>query len=109
LLFVANTINYTDRVNISVAGPEIAQQFCLGPEALGIVFSCFSYSYTLLVLPMGLLTDRFGARFVMNTAMVIWALESLAHRQRRQGARNALPRPAATTHVGLAPQRDPDL
>jgi sugar phosphate permease len=78
LLFVANTINYIDRVNISVAGPEIAQQFGLGPEALGIVFSCFFYSYTLLVLPMGLLTDRFGARFVMNTAMVIWALGSLA-------------------------------
>ena len=82
LLFVADTINYIDRVNISVAEPEIARQFGLGPEAMGIVFSCFFscffYSYTLLVLPMGLLTDRFGARFVMSAAMVIWALGSLA-------------------------------
>jgi MFS family permease len=78
ILFIANTINYVDRVNISVGGPEIAHAFGLGPEALGVVFSCFFYSYILLILPMGLLTDRMGAGAVMGAGMVIWAIGSAA-------------------------------
>jgi MFS family permease len=78
ILFIANTINYIDRVNISVAGPDIARTFGLGPEAMGVVFSCFFYSYLLLILPMGLLTDRFGAGGIMGAGMVVWALGSAA-------------------------------
>ncbi len=78
LLFVANTVNFIDRVNISVAGREIAATFGLGPEALGVVFSCFFYSYIPLILVMGLLSDRFGARAVMGGGMIIWALGSVA-------------------------------
>jgi MFS family permease len=78
LLFAANTVNFIDRVNISVAGREIATTFGLGPGALGIIFSCFFYSYIPLILPMGLLSDRFGARTVMGSGMVIWALGSAA-------------------------------
>jgi MFS family permease len=76
VLFVANTINYVDRVNVSVAGPDIARAFGLGPEAMGVVFSCFFYSYILLILPMGLLTDRFGPGGIMGGGMVVWALGS---------------------------------
>ena len=78
VLFIANTINYVDRVNISVAGPDIARSFGLGPEAMGVVFSCFFYSYLLLILPMGLLTDRYGAGGIMGTGMLVWALGSAA-------------------------------
>jgi len=78
LLFIANTVNFIDRVNISVAGREIAATFGLGPEALGVVFSCFFYSYIPLILVMGLLSDRFGARAVMGGGMIIWALGSVA-------------------------------
>jgi ACS family glucarate transporter-like MFS transporter len=77
-LFVANTINYIDRVNVSVAGSEISRAFSLGPGELGIVFSCFFYIYVLLILPMGLLTDRYGARVVMTIGMFIWAIGSAA-------------------------------
>ncbi|HVY14291.1 MAG TPA: MFS transporter [Rhodopila sp.] len=76
LLLLANTVNFIDRVNISVAGREIAATFGLGPEALGVIFSCFFYSYIPLILPMGLLCDRFGARAIMGSGMVIWAIGS---------------------------------
>jgi MFS family permease len=78
LLLVANTVNFIDRVNISVAGREIATAFGLGPEALGVIFSCFFYSYIPLILPMGLLSDRFGARVIMGSGMCVWALGSVA-------------------------------
>jgi MFS family permease len=55
LLFGANTFNYVDRTALSVAGPILAKEFGFGPEVLGIIFSCFFYSYILCILPMGIL------------------------------------------------------
>jgi len=78
LLFFATTINYIDRVNVSVAGHDIAKAFHLGPGALGIVFSCFFWSYLILILPMGILADRLGSRTVMTSGMLLWGLGSLA-------------------------------
>lgn len=77
-LFVANAINYVDRVNISVAGSAIAKSFDINPSVLGVVFSSFFYIYVLLILPMGLLTDKYGARTVMSLGMIIWAIGSAA-------------------------------
>lgn len=78
MLFLAITINYVDRVNVSVAANHIAKEFGLGPGALGIVLSCFFWSYLVLILPMGLLTDRWGARVVMSAGMVLWAFGAIA-------------------------------
>ncbi len=76
MLLVMNTVNYLDRVNVSVAGPDIAREFHLGPAAMGVVFSCFFYSYIPLLVVMGVLVDRFGSRAVSTASMVIWALGS---------------------------------
>lgn len=76
MLLVMNTVNYLDRVNISVAGPYIAREFGLGPAAMGVVFSCFFYSYVPLLVVMGVLVDRLGTRLVSTVGMVIWAIGS---------------------------------
>jgi ACS family glucarate transporter-like MFS transporter len=73
ILFAANSINYIDRTALSVAGPVLGKEFGFGPEVMGVVFSCFFYSYILCILPMGLLIDRFGARAVITTGMFIWS------------------------------------
>lgn len=78
MLFLAITINYIDRVNVSVAGNEIAREFGLGPGALGLVFSSFFWSYLILIVPMGLLADRWGARAVITGGMVLWAVGATA-------------------------------
>ncbi|WP_233831705.1 MFS transporter [Paraburkholderia sp. ZP32-5] len=77
VLFVANALNYVDRVNISVAGPAIAKAFNLGPAAMGVVFSCFFYSYVLLILPMGMLADRYGSRAVSSLGMAVWSVGAM--------------------------------
>ena len=41
LLFLFNLIAYVDRVNMSVAGKPIAQEFGLSPVALGYLFYSF--------------------------------------------------------------------
>lgn len=76
-LFIANTLNYVDRVNISVAGPSISHEFGFGPATMGVIFSCFFYSYIILIVPMGLLADRFGSRAVSTAGMGIWSIGAI--------------------------------
>ena len=58
LLLVFAGIAYVDRVNMSVAGKPIAQEFGLSPVALGYLFSSFLWAYVLMMLPGGRLIDR---------------------------------------------------
>jgi ACS family glucarate transporter-like MFS transporter len=77
LLVVFVTLNYIDRVALSVAGPYIAKQFNLGPADMGILYSSFFYTYIILVIPMGFLTDRFGTRRMNAWALGIWSLAAI--------------------------------
>ena len=64
LLFLFNLIAYVDRVNMSVAGKPIAQEFGLSPVTLGYLFSSFLWAYVLMMLPGGRLIDRWGAHVI---------------------------------------------
>lgn len=66
-------LNYFDRVAISVAAPAIQDSFHLTATELGIVFSIYTYSYTLMQLPVGSLLDRFGVAWVTRVGMTIWS------------------------------------
>jgi ACS family glucarate transporter-like MFS transporter len=76
LLFVTNAINFLDRVNLSVAGPQIAKDFGFGPATMGVLFSCVLYPYILLLVPMGMLADRWGSRHLSAAGMFIWSIAS---------------------------------
>ena len=51
LLGAGILINYFDRVNISVAAPQLQQEFGLTPADLGLLFSAFFWSYAMLQIP----------------------------------------------------------
>jgi MFS family permease len=78
LLFIFNIIAYVDRVNMSVAGKPIAEEFGLSPVALGYVFSSFLWAYVLMMLPGGRLIDRWGAHVVAPVATGIWSAAQMA-------------------------------
>ena len=58
LLGVGILINYFDRVNISVAAPQLQQEFGLTPADVGLLFSAFFWSYAILQVPVGIVLDR---------------------------------------------------
>ena len=68
LLFLFNGIAYLDRVNMSVAGKPIANEFGLSPIALGYLFSSFLWAYVLMMLPGGRLIDRWGTHVIASVA-----------------------------------------
>ena len=60
LLGVGVLINYFDRINLSVAAPQLKHEFGLTDGELGWLFSGFFWSYALLQIPTGMILDRFG-------------------------------------------------
>lgn len=67
-------VSYLDRVNISVAGNSIAQEFHLSHPQLGFVFSAFSIGYGFFQIGGGWMADRFGPRRILALGAVWWAL-----------------------------------
>ncbi len=78
LLGIGVLINYFDRVNLSVAAPQLQQEFGLTPGELGWLFSGFFWSYALLQVPTGILLDKFGVTYVMRMTTFLWTVASSA-------------------------------
>jgi len=72
-LFCLSMINYMDRIALSIAAKPIAQEFHLSSIGMGYLFSSFVWTYTLFLLPMGFLTDRFGARKMAGVGIAVWS------------------------------------
>ena len=75
-LFVLSAVAYLDRVNISIAGKLMAQDYALSNQQLGYVFSAFVLGYALFQAPSGRAADRFGARRTLTLAAIWWAVFS---------------------------------
>jgi ACS family glucarate transporter-like MFS transporter len=78
MLFSLAMINYIDRVTLSFAAAPIAKEFGLSPVALGYLFSSFLWTYTVFLIPMGMLVDRFGAKRVAGFGIGLWSAATAA-------------------------------
>src|SRR5271156_7140439 len=76
LLGLGILINYFDRVNISVAAPQLQQEFGLTPADLGLLFSAFFWSYAILQIPVGIVLDRLGVMTVSRIGAFLWGVAS---------------------------------
>ena len=78
MLFSLAMINYIDRVTLSFAAAPISKDFGLSPVALGYLFSSFLWTYTIFLIPMGMLVDRFGAKRVAGFGLALWSAATAA-------------------------------
>ena len=76
VLGVGAFVNYIDRVNLSIAAPEIMREFRIGATEMGLLASAFLWTYAVLQVPIGSIIDRIGARWVNRAAAAIWAVAS---------------------------------
>ena len=77
LLVTACSINYLDRVVLSVSAQPIAKEFGISTIQLGYLFSAFLWSYLVFVLPWGIYVDRVGTRRSTTVGMAIWSAATL--------------------------------
>src|SRR6202000_1107408 len=72
-LFSLTTINYADRVALSVAAKPISIEFGLTPIQMGYLLSSFLWMYVVCLGPIGLLVDRVGAKLVNSLGIFVWS------------------------------------
>jgi MFS transporter, ACS family, glucarate transporter len=73
-MFVVSAIAYLDRVNISIAGHTIMEQFHLSTVELGWIFSAFVLGYAIFQTPGGNLADHMGPRWVLAARVLWWGV-----------------------------------
>ncbi len=78
MIFLATTLNYTDRALISIVGVPIQAEFSINSIQMGYIFSAFSWAYVAAQIPGGWLLDRFGVKRVYAISIFFWSLFSMA-------------------------------
>jgi Sugar phosphate permease len=73
-LFVLGAVSYLDRVNISIAGTAMAEEYHLSQVQLGSIFSAFLLGYAFFQTPGGWLADKLGPRYVLTIGVVWWGV-----------------------------------
>ena len=72
-LFLLTTINYADRVALSVAAKPVSTEFGLSPVEMGYLLSSFLWMYVVCLIPVGLLVDRYGGKVVNGLGIGLWS------------------------------------
>ena len=62
------------RLNLSIAGKYIAEEFSFDTITMGHIFSAFLWGYGFFQVPWGYIGDRFGPRRTLATAMLLFCI-----------------------------------
>lgn len=73
LLFSLITVNYGDRVALSIGAKPIAAEFHISTVGMGYLLSCFLWSYVVCLIPWGAMTDWIGIRAVGSIGIALWS------------------------------------
>ena len=77
LLATVLFINYVDRGALPTAAHLVQADLQLDARQLGLLFSAFFWTYTLMQIPMGWLAERFGAHRVLAAGLAIWGVATM--------------------------------
>ena len=73
-LFAGTTINYLDRIVLSILIPEIEKEITINPMIYGFILSSFKFTYTIGLLGVGFVIDKLGTRLGYFSAVVLWSI-----------------------------------
>ena len=73
LLAVISAVTYLDRLNLSIAGKYIQDEYGMTPQTMGFILSAFVWGYVLSQIVGGWLGDRYGPRAVLTLAILWWS------------------------------------
>jgi ACS family glucarate transporter-like MFS transporter len=82
-------ITALNRLNLSIAGKSIEEEFSFNTISMGMIFGAFLWGYGLFQIPWGYVCDRIGPRRTLTASILCFAVGS--------GAMVLVPRFAAAT------------
>ena len=77
LLAAALFINYVDRGAVPTAAHLIQEELGLSAGQLGVLFSAFFWTYSILQIPVGWIAERYGAQRVLAGGLALWACATM--------------------------------
>ncbi|MCC6367310.1 MAG: MFS transporter [Bryobacterales bacterium] len=78
LLSLGMVIAYSDRVNLTIALPDMVKGIQMDKAEQGLALSAFFWTYTIFQIPAGMLVDRFGVRLLYTAGFLLWSVGSAA-------------------------------
>ena len=78
LLTIIAALTYVDRLNLSIAGKYIQDEFSFSVQTMGWVFSAFVWGYALFQTLGGWAGDRYGPRSILTLAITWWSILTAA-------------------------------
>ncbi len=79
LLFFATTINYLDRLVLSILAPTLQTEIGWNEFEYGVINGAFTLAYAVGLLVVGGLMDRWGTRTGFSIAVAVWSAAAMAH------------------------------
>jgi MFS family permease len=77
VLWLTLLVSYFDRVAIAAALPFMSRDLGMSPSIAGLVSGALLLSYTVVQVPAGYLSDRFGQRRIIAAAILWWTVFSV--------------------------------
>lgn len=74
LLFGINTMNFYDRMILSVVAEPIRKEWTLSDSALGLLGTAFTLIYAFISVPCGRLTDTRPRKWILSAGCALWSL-----------------------------------
>lgn len=92
LLLYATTVNYMDRLVLSILQPVLARDLHWNNTEYGAISAIFQAGYALMMPLAGRFIDRLGLRLGYSSATLLWSISSLCHSLAHTGAQFSLAR-----------------
>ncbi|MBI3279781.1 MAG: MFS transporter [Acidobacteria bacterium] len=79
LLFLATTLNYMDRLTLSVVSVEVRQEFGLDVQDYSDILALFMLAYAIMYAGSGYIVDRMGTRRGFALFITSWSVAQMLH------------------------------
>jgi ACS family glucarate transporter-like MFS transporter len=76
LIVFTLAVTALNRLNFSIAGKSIGEEFSFDTITMGKIFSSFLWGYALFQIPWGNICDRIGPRRTLTTSIFLFAIGS---------------------------------
>lgn len=79
MLFLATTVNYCDRLALSVVSTDLRKAFIMTEQDYSQVVSIFLIAYAIMYAGSGYVVDRLGTRRGFSVFIFVWSAAAMLH------------------------------